>query len=305
MLRSSIDLGTNTCLLLIAKCNPDTGRVEKIISDHSHIVRLGEGVDKNRHFLPEAMERALIVLKKYSQIVQENGLSPAQTTAVATSQARDSSNAQEFFQQVEKETGFRFKKLTGQQEAEATFSGGLLPGMDPSQCAVIDIGGGSTELTALSRAGSLFGKSLDMGSVRFTERYLKSDPVTDPEFWSCQEAIDQQIEGWQKEWKPQVGEHLQLVAVAGTATTLASLQLDLREFDRDRIDSAILTRGDCHRLVEELKWRSKAERAQMPGMEPKRADVMLAGALILWRTMELMGFVTCRVSTRGLRFGVL
>lgn len=307
MIRSSIDLGTNTCLLLIADCNSSTGKVEKIISDHARIVRLGQGVDQNRRFLPEAMERTRECLKEYSQIVRKSGADPSQTLAIATSQARDSSNAQEFFGMIEKETGFKFRQITGEEEAQATFLGGLLPEILPMNSAVIDIGGGSTELTAFAEESQkLVGQSLDMGSVRFTERYLKSDPVTDKEFWECQAAIDTEIEKWRSEWKPRVGNRpIQLVAVAGTATSLACLHLGLQRYDREVLDACVLTRGDVHRLVEELKWRTHSERRQMPAMEPQRADVILAGALILWRTLERLGFEACRISTRGLRFGVL
>jgi exopolyphosphatase/guanosine-5'-triphosphate,3'-diphosphate pyrophosphatase len=148
------------------------------------------------------------------------------------------------------------------------------------------------------------GQSLDIGSVRFTERYLKSDPVQDSEFWACQEAVDTQLEKM-KPWRAQQKKDLELLAVAGTATTLAAWFLELKEFDRSAIDQCSLTRGDLHRLVEELKWRSVAEREKLVGVEKGRADVLLAGALILWRATEILDFPKIHISTRGLRFGVL
>ncbi len=294
MLRSSIDLGTNTCLLLIAE-SPEL----KTIQDHSTIVRLGEGVDQTKSLAPQAMERTLLCLKKYGALVREAGLDPRETACVATSQARDARNGEEFFERVEKETGFRFRVISGDEEARLTFLGALGSGMNPDECAVIDIGGGSTEL--ISSKG---GQSVDLGSVRFTERYLKSDPVTDDEFWACQQAIDEGLESLSA-WRGTLPSTVKLVAVAGTATTLAAWYLGLEKFDAARIDAAVLSRGDIHRLVEELKWRTVEERCKLPGMERGRADVLLAGALILWRAMERLDFAEVRSSTRGLRYGVI
>jgi exopolyphosphatase/guanosine-5'-triphosphate,3'-diphosphate pyrophosphatase len=173
--------------------------------------------------------------------------------------------------------------------------------MDPSTTAVIDIGGGSTELRLASG-----GMSVDMGSVRYTERYLPSDPVTDDEFWKAQEAIDSAILGsGLPAWRKSAPAGVELCAVAGTATTLAAWFLGLERFDAAKIDGLVLSRGDLHRQVEELKWRSTAERQALPGVEAGRADVLLAGALILWRTLELLDFKKVTISTRGLRYGVL
>lgn len=297
MLRTSIDLGTNTCLLLVAEC--EGGVARRVVSDHSTVVRLGQGVDVKRELQPEAMERTLKCLREYSDIVRKAGAEPRDTVCVATSQARDARNGAEFFARVEKETGFRFRVISGDEEARLTFLGGLLPEMSPETSAVIDIGGGSTEI--ISAHG---GQSVDAGSVRFTERFLKNDPVTDEQFWAAQDAIDSLLEPL-RPWRARAPRDLRLVAVAGTATTLAAWHLELERFDAARIDQVTLTRGDIHRMVEELKWRTVAERMRLPGMEKGRADVLLAGALILWRAMELLDFAECRVSTRGLRFGAL
>jgi exopolyphosphatase/guanosine-5'-triphosphate,3'-diphosphate pyrophosphatase len=303
MIRASIDLGTNTCLLLIAEWDPSVQQVKKVISDTVTIVRLGEGVDRNREFQSAPMERTLSCLKTYAAKVRSSGLDPKDSVCVATSQARDARNSSHFFAQIEKETGFRFRVITGEEEAQATFLGALLPGMDPKESFVIDIGGGSTEIISLQSA-----QSVDIGSVRFTERFFKSgstSPVTDDEFWACQDAVDSNLETFmpmRKKFDSQPGH---LVGVAGTVTTLAAWYLGLERFDPSRIDGLVLTRGDVHRMVEELKWRTVEERKSLPGMEPLRADVILAGALILWRSMEILNFPSCQVSTRGLRFGVL
>jgi exopolyphosphatase / guanosine-5'-triphosphate,3'-diphosphate pyrophosphatase len=303
VLRASIDLGTNTCLLLIADWDPARSEVSRVSSDHAEVVRLGQGVDRERKLHPDAMERTLACLRTYAGHVRAVGLEPASAVCVATSQARDARNGAEFFDRIARETGFRFRVISGDEEARLTFLGGLLPGMSADQSAIIDIGGGSTEL--ISKSG---GKSLDIGSVRFTERFLKSDPVTDEEFWACQDAIDAEVEslkGWRAGLAPSPSPSLALVGVAGTVTTLAQWHLDLERFDRAAIDGAILTRGDVHRMVEELKWRTNRERLELKGVTAGRADVLLAGSMILWRSMELLSFPEVRVSTRGLRYGAL
>lgn len=294
MIRSSIDLGTNTCLMLVVE-----GDVEHPVADYSTIVRLGQGVDQTRKLRPDAIDRTLQCLRDYAVNLRAHGGKPEETICVSTATARDAQNGAEFFERVLRETGFGFKVISGDEEARLTFLGALLPGIAPERAAVLDIGGGSTELIA--RGG---GKSLDVGSVRFTERFLRSDPVTDDEFWACQERIDEML-GTMRDWRSRLPRDTQLVAVAGTATTLAAWQLGLPHFDAQRIDELTLTRGDVHRMVEELKWRTVEERRGIDSMEAKRADVILAGALILWRVLERLDFAETRVSTRGLRYGVL
>ena len=299
MIRASIDLGTNTCLLLIAKVEPSSMQVLKVLHDESSFVRLGQGVDKTRELHPDAIARTLAALQKYADMVKKYNILPKQVIAVATATARDSKNGKLFFEQVTQATGFEFKVISGEDEARFMFLGGLLPGIKPDKAAVIDIGGGSTEFKSQQN-----GLSLQMGSVRFTERYLKSNPVTDEDFWACQEACDETL---QKAllWRESISKDTQLIGVAGTVVNLASIHLGLSQFDATRLDGTWLTRGDIHRMVEDLKWRTVEERRGMSGLEPARADVILGGALILWRSMEILGFKDLQVSTRGLRYGVL
>ncbi len=305
MKTASIDLGTNTCLLLV-KETLASGE-ERILHDESTVVRLGQGVDQSGELNVDAMKRALECISKYSQIASTLGVEPSRILAVGTAQARDAKNAAQFFNQVQTETGVQFKVLTGDEEARATFLGAALPEMDIRRMVVMDIGGGSTELVAMPQS-QMLGQSLNIGAVRMTERFLKSDPVTDDEFWNCEAAIDQALSSmipWRQGLEKEMGKGLELVAVAGTAVTLAMLQLAAKDYDRNLLDGFKISRGDAHRLVEELKWRSVQERKLMTGMEVKRADVILAGAMIFWRVMEVLNFSHATVSTRGLRYGVL
>ena len=302
--RAAIDLGTNTCLLLIADVQESL--VAHTVEDHSQVVRLGEGVDKNRVLKPEAMERTFKTLSFYHERVVAAGIKPSDVVAVATSQARDAHNARVFFDRCEKELGFKFKVLSGEEEAKVTFTGALLPGMNPDSTGVIDLGGGSTEFTSQT-----FNHSIDMGSVRFTERYFGESntggkstlAVTDEQFWACRAAIDLQLRDFLKNGNPFLNVK-EWVGVAGTATTLAAWYLDLPGFDAEKLNSVEFTPGDLHRMVEDLKWRNPAERAEIPSINATRADVILAGALILWRSMEALKIDKLRVSTRGLRYGL-
>jgi exopolyphosphatase/guanosine-5'-triphosphate,3'-diphosphate pyrophosphatase len=302
--RSSIDLGTNTCLMLVV--DPATGGegVGRVLADYSTIVRLGQDVDRTGLLHPDAIERTLACLRDYADKLRSHGGKPEATMCVSTASARDARNGAEFFERVKRETGFGFQVISGEEEGRLTFLGALLPDLRPERSVVIDIGGGSTELIALGRDGKTTGPSLQMGSVRFTERFLKSDPVTDDEFWACQDEADRLFESL-RSWRSGLAADARLVGVAGTVTTLAAWHLELGAFDARRIDEVTLTRGDVHRMVEELKWRTVEERRGLTGIESKRADVLLAGALILWRAMEVLGFADLRVSTRGLRYGVL
>lgn len=297
MRKASIDLGTNTALLLVA--DVEGRKVRTVLHDQSTMVRLGQGVDRSRKLHPDAVGRTMACLRGYAAKVAGFGVKPSEVVAVATATARDAENGAEFFASVTRETGLVFRTISGEEEAKSMFLGGLLPEMVPESTALIDIGGGSTEFRSIDR-----GLSLQLGSVRFTERYLKSDPVTDTEFWAVRDAVDAALDG-ARNWRESIPANTALVGVAGTVVTLAQIQLGLSHFDASAIDGAELTRGDVHRLVEELKWRTVAERKTLPGMEPGRADVLLGGALILWRSLEVLGFPSLKVSTRGLRYGVI
>ncbi len=297
MLRASIDLGTNTCLMLIAEV--ESGLVRKVLGDYARVIRLGEGVDKARSLQPDAIERTLACLEEYSRIISKSGILPGDVICVATSHARDAENGEEFLARVEAERGFRFRVISGSDEARLSFAGSLLPGMDPPGYIVVDIGGGSTEFVTAKED-----RSIDLGSVRFTERYLKADPVINEEFSICLNAIDNKLEELVG-WRCSIPLDMKMLAVAGTATTLASWYLKLRTFDAYRIENAQLTKENLFQMVDGLKRMSVKERRDQVGIEPKRADVLLAGAMIMWRTMEKLNFHSCNISTRGLRYGVL
>ena len=297
MLRASIDLGTNTCLMLLAEV--ESGRIKKVLGDCARIIRLGEGVDQTRSLQPAAIERTLMCLAENKSIISEAGIACGEVICVATSQARDASNGEVFFDKVEEECGFRFSVLSGKDEARLSFMGSLLPGMNLSHYAVVDVGGGSTEFVTAKED-----RSVDLGSVRFTERYMRSDPVTDEEFAKCLDEIDNKLEELAG-WRSSIPADTQMLAVAGTATTLASWHLEQEAFNAAEVEKVQLSKEKIQQMVEGLKSMTVAERREQVGIEPKRADVLLAGAMIIWRAMEKLRFPICSISSRGLRYGVL
>lgn len=277
----------------------ESGQIKKVLGDYARIIRLGEGVDQTRSLQPEAIERTLKCLAEYKSIISEAGISLGDVVCVATSHARDASNGEAFFDKVESECGFRFSVLSGKDEARLSFLGSLLPGMDPSHHAVVDVGGGSTEFVTAKED-----RSMDLGSVRFTERYLRSDPVTDEEYLRCLDKIDSKLEELAG-WRSLIPADMQMLAVAGTATTLASWHLEQEAFNAAEVEKVQLSKGNLQQMVEDLKSMTVVERREQVGIEPKRADVLLAGAMIMWRTMEKLSFPICSVSSKGLRYGVL
>lgn len=304
--RAAIDLGTNTCLLVIADVLTDPSAPPSTAitrGDWLEVVRLGEGVAKSGALQAEPMERALSALREYSKRVREFGLNPQDARCVATAQARDASNGAQFFARVQNETGFRFRVISGNEEARLTFLGGLLPGMDPKRTAVIDIGGGSTEIARIEG-----GKSLQLGSVRMTEMFFApglqdlTHVANSSDLAACEFHIDTALN---TAFARGALRDIRLVGVAGTVTTIAQWCLGQTEFDAAALDGYVLSIADVKRAVDAWRILSPAQRRGIAGMEAKRADVILAGAIILWRAMEYLGARECTVSTRGLRYGAL
>jgi exopolyphosphatase / guanosine-5'-triphosphate,3'-diphosphate pyrophosphatase len=277
-----VDLGTNTTRLLVA--DVADGHVEEV-ARRSEITRLGEGVDERRKLLPVPIARVRNVLADYRRELEELGAE--RTLAVGTSAIRDAENGEAFLGEIEWSYGFTTRLLSGEEEAELTLRGvdsgrELEPGT-----LVLDIGGGSTELIA---NGSR--TSLDLGSVRLTERFLHSDPPTDEELAAAAQQVDEALPDL--ELKHAIG-------VAGTVTTLAALELG--EYDPERVHGHRISRGAVEAQLERLASLPLAERRELPGIEPKRAPVIVAGAVIVREVLERYGLDELEVSERDILHG--
>ena len=279
---AAIDQGTNTTRLLVA--DVEDGRVREVVR-RTEITRLGEGVDERRRLLPLPIARVRNCLTAYRREAERLGAE--RTLLVATSAVRDAENGEAFLGEVEWSYAFATQLLSGDEEAELMLRGvgAIGPGT-----LVLDIGGGSTELvTADSRT------SLDVGAVRLTERFLHGDPPKREELEACAEQVRALLPGL---------EASSAVGVAGTITTLAALDLGLDEYDRERVHGHELSRAGVERQLERLAALPLTERREVPALEPERAPVIVAGAVIAREVLAGYGLEGYRVSEHDILDGI-
>lgn len=296
---ASFDLGTNTFLLLIAE--RQDGRLAPVC-ERETIVRLGKDVDAEGNLKTEAMQRGLDCLQEYLRLARE--YHATRVIAVGTSALRDAANREEFLQRVQAETGLAVHIISGETEARLTYAGALSNQQELAEpIAVMDIGGGSTEIVTGTYEELHSARSVDIGSVRLTERFLRSDPVTAAEVAAVrQQAQEAMLAVWPRTEFDQIRS---LVGTAGTITTLAAMAQQLTEYDPARVDGYVLSKKTLRTLGAQLSGLTIAQRRKLPGLPPARADVILAGAVILETFMDAYDFDEIMVSNRGLRYGVL
>jgi len=280
---AAIDLGTNTTRLLVA--DVVDGDVREVHRE-TRITRLGEGVDARKRLLPVAIARVRNALSDYRRTLER--LDAERALLVATSAVRDAENGEAFLGEIEWSYGFATQLVSGDDEAELTRRG-VQP---PPGALVLDIGGGSTELLVDD-----FHVSLDMGSVRFTERFVRSDPPTRDEIDACARAVRSMLT--ELDIAPQ-----QAIGVAGTVTTIAALDLGLDAYDRERVDGHRLSLQGVRAQLDRLAALPLAERREVPALEPERAPVIVAGAVILTETLAHFGLDAIEVSERDILDGI-
>jgi exopolyphosphatase/guanosine-5'-triphosphate,3'-diphosphate pyrophosphatase len=309
---ATIDLGTNTALLLVAERR---GGVWDPVVERAEITRLGQGVDGSRRLQPEAMRRSAVALARYAEEARALGVLPSDIAAVSTSAARDAANRSELIDSVRETAGIELEIIPGELEADLTCLGatiGLEMANADQPIAVFDIGGGSSELIFGTRDGTRdgtrngtrdrmdFSHSFDVGSVRLTERFLHSDPPasdeTDALFAHLRSLFAQ---------APRPSTPPTFVGVAGTVTTLFTILHEIEPYDAARVHGARMAFSELRCLRERLFALTVEQRKALRGIEPKRADVIAAGAAILECAMERVGVEHLIVSDRGLRWGLL
>jgi exopolyphosphatase / guanosine-5'-triphosphate,3'-diphosphate pyrophosphatase len=287
----AIDLGTNSTRLLVA--DVDGGRVTERVRRES-ITRLGESVDARSILLPSAIARVRNVLVDYRR--EAEALGAKRVLAAATSAVRDADNGEAFLGEIEWSYGFATRLLSGDDEAALTLRGVTSDrSLDPSTL-VVDIGGGSTELTLGGGPdGVAFSTSLQLGCVRLTERFLASDPPTPRELDACAAHV----RGKLPRLSPTHG-----IGVAGTVTTLAVLDLGLDEHDAARTHRHPLARESIDELFRGLAGLTLAEREHVPGLEPARAPVIVAGIVVLREIVDAYGLRGIETSERDILHGI-
>jgi exopolyphosphatase/guanosine-5'-triphosphate,3'-diphosphate pyrophosphatase len=296
-----IDIGTNAILCLIADIR-DTGRF-RVLDDLADIARLGQGVDRTGRISPEGEQRGLEVLVRYRDHCRNLGVE--EIVAVGTSALRDAENSSEVRARYRAKLGFDIRVISGGEEAAYSFLA-VQRGLSFSiqELMVFDIGGGSTEFIRGNQTGVSHAVSIDVGSVRLTERFLHSDPVKAEEAALMNAAIERELVDL-----PQRGiradAKLALVGIAGTFTTLAAVYKRLTRYSHGDVHGSALTLDEVRRQREMFQAATVEDRKSIVGMDPKRADVIFAGACLIERIMNFFHADRVIVSDQGVRYGLL
>jgi exopolyphosphatase / guanosine-5'-triphosphate,3'-diphosphate pyrophosphatase len=311
---AAIDCGTNSIRLLVADVTAHgaSGAGElKDLDRRMTIVRLGQGVDRTGRLAPEALERTFAACREYAAVIRDLGVTaPANVRFVATSATRDAENRQEFVDGVREILGVEPEVITGDREAEFSFTGATRElagraGFDPP-FLVVDIGGGSTEFV-VGEEHVRAARSVDVGCVRMTERHLvRGGEITDPPAPELIAAIRADVEAGLDLAAQTVplGEARTLVGLAGSVTTVAAIALGLPAYDSSVIHHSRIPLADVRRVTTGLLAATHAERAALPVMHPGRVDVIGAGALVLLSIMERVGAAEVVVSEHDILDGI-
>ena len=279
-----IDCGTNSIRLLIAETSGST--IKEVIRT-MEIVRLGQGVDENKAFHPDAINRTLLAVKSFKEIIDRNNVDKIRFCA--TSATRDASNRNIFIDGVRDILNIQVEVIPGEEEAALSFTGAtyqLDQGSGPF--LVVDIGGGSTEFVYGNKK-VISAKSVNIGCVRMSERHLTNQPPTMDQIASA--IVDIDIAITQAAVSVPINSAKSLIAVAGTATTVAAAALDLSKYDRDLIHLAKISADKVHKVAQMFQSMNKSEISALPYMHEGRVDVITAGSLVLSRVMAATGAV--------------
>jgi exopolyphosphatase/guanosine-5'-triphosphate,3'-diphosphate pyrophosphatase len=294
---ATIDVGTNTTLLLVARVEP-SGAIT-VLEDRAAITRLGRGIGAGGALGAEGLQRTLDALRGYAALARQHG---AHVAAVGTEALRRAPNGRDFLDPAAEILGVPVEVIDGAREAALTFRAALESFPDAAKGAmiVVDIGGGSTEIIVSQGGAVTWSRSLPLGSVRLTEKHVRHDPAAAGEVDAIAREIDDSLGV-----VPWPAAEATLVGVAGTVTSLAAMALELASYDADRVHGHSLTVAELDGELARLRASTQAERERIVGLDPKRADVILAGAVILRRIAHAAGAQAARVSDRGIRWGLL
>ena len=317
---AALDLGTNNCRLLVA--TPTHGGF-RVVEAYSRIVRLGEGLTLTGRMSDEAMDRALAALTVCAEKVRRRKC--VRIKAIATQACRQAENGEAFIARVASETGLKLQIITPKEEAQLSVAGCVnLLDRQTEAALVVDVGGGSTELSWVDLKGQGLDArprqfapwklpikawlSVPIGVVTLAERFPEAGDDVQAWFRAMVEAVKERIaafphaEPFRRIFEAG-GAHM--VGTSGAITSLAGLHLDLPRYDRNRVDGLWMTRGECEATTDRLLAWTPAERAAQPCIGADRADLVLAGAAILQAVQELWPCERVRVADRGLREGIL
>ena len=293
---AAIDLGTNTCLLLVARWD---GSQLLSLAQELRVVRLGAGVGRTGRLSEQAMARAEAVFREYQAVIESHQC--RRVRCVATSAFREAVNRDQLHRRLQEATWYDLVQISGREEAELVLRAVQQAFPSPSGGRIIvDVGGGSTEIM-LEEKGSLAAvESLPLGSVRLTERWLHNDPPTPEELAVAVQDIDGVLTGSGPSQPMDT-----MVGVGGTATTFVAMDQELDTYDHSRVHGATLTAATLRQILARCTALHLKERLKLPGLHPGRAEVIIAGGMILQAVMQRFNLDRLTVSDRGLRWGVV
>jgi exopolyphosphatase/guanosine-5'-triphosphate,3'-diphosphate pyrophosphatase len=306
-----VDIGSNSTRLLVAEVDTDTGSLQELARD-SRVTRLGEGVDANGSLAGTAIERVANVLANYQRKIEQHDCEA--NLAVLTSAVRDADNGADFAERVREQYGLDARVLSGDEEAQLTFLGAMSTRPDDGAAdrpgagdgssvptVVIDIGGGSTEFVIGSGRTAGFHVSLHVGVVRMSERHIHTDPPDPHELQQLAADVRQNFEdGLPADERDAVK---RAIAVAGTATSAASIDQELDPYDSERVNGYALTLGTVEMLLARLADMDEDRRREVVGLHPDRAPTIVAGMIVLSEAMRAFEFDQVEVSEHDILYG--
>ena len=297
---AAIDIGTNSVLLTVAEVEPGGGL--RPVVERATITRLGRGVDGSGRLCRESCERTLACLREYAEELRATRA--RRLAVVGTSALRDARNGERFLLDATSILGVRPEVVDGRREAELTFRGAVSALDVSGPVIVFDVGGGSTEVIGGAvrgdRAKVDVEQSLDIGSVRLSERHLRSDPPSPTAIDVLRRAARDQLSALRTTCRD-----AQLIGVAGTATTLAAIANEITRYDAAIVHGCRLSRNTVHELAVRLSALPLCARREVAGLAPDRADIIVAGAWICFELMDHLGGGEVTISDRGVRWGLL
>jgi exopolyphosphatase / guanosine-5'-triphosphate,3'-diphosphate pyrophosphatase len=294
-----VDIGTNSTRLLVADVDPGDGSVRELLRE-SQVTRLGDGVDSGGSLSEAAADRVFRTLERYRAAIDSHGVSA--NLAVLTSAVRDAANGAEFAARVRADFGLDARVLSGQEEAQLTFLGAMAGRPAPTEpTVVIDIGGGSTEFVVGVGRTAGFHTSLPVGVVRMSERHIHSDPPVPQELQAlAQDVRATLLDGLPTEERAPVEAG---IAVAGTATSAASIDQELDPYDPARVHGYQLQLATVELLLARLADMSEEERRRVVGLNPDRAPTIVAGMIVLSEALHAFELEQVEVSEHDILYG--
>jgi exopolyphosphatase/guanosine-5'-triphosphate,3'-diphosphate pyrophosphatase len=292
----AVDIGTNSVRTIVADVRPPS--VVEVVHCDGLITRLGEGLDASNRLKPGAIERTVDAAARFVRHGRELGATAFKL--VATSAARDAENGEELLQALRDATDVETEVVTGRREAQLVLAGvkagGLLGNAD---ALVVDVGGGSTELIACPHDGPPELRSVNVGAVRLTERFLTSDPPTGEEMHAASCAADEVL-------RPAIGDagHASLIGLGGTITTMAAMLQELKEYDPAKVHGYRLTLDETGKLLARAASLPLVERKTLPGLSPARADIIVGGMIVVRAVLRAAKSESMRLSTAGILHGI-